>query len=248
MTEPLKQPIHERVISKVFLLLMLIGETLIWKTTRSSKQPFFKTDSFEWVPLLEKNWQVIRSELDKVLMERDNIPAFHKISSEQEALGTDNGWKVFIFYVFGHSAQENCDQCPKTSALLKQIPGLRNAMFSILEPQRSIPMHRGPYKGLLRYHLGLKIPRDKGNLSITVKDETQSWSEGKTLILDDSFPHFVTNNSNQERVILFADFIRPLPWPISSYNHFIISLLKLSPLAKKALTRIKENKIHVEPK
>ena len=34
---------------------------------------------------------------------------------------------------------------------------MMTAFFSILAPGKHIPPHRGPYKGLLRYHLGLQV-------------------------------------------------------------------------------------------
>ena len=35
-------------------------------------------------------------------------------------------------------------------------------MFSILAPGKRIPPHDGPYKGVLRYHLGLDGPGRTG--------------------------------------------------------------------------------------
>jgi len=228
-------------ILRLLSILILIGEVLIRHTSRSGNQPYFDKKEFPWTQLLEQDWKDIQTELDTVLAERERIPAFHEISPEQEVLGVDKGWKVYAFFVFGHAIQQNCMSCPKTSALLKQIPGLRNAMFSILEPQRSIPVHRGPYKGLLRYHLGLYIPAGEDKLSITVNEIKHGWQEGKTLILDDSFPHFVTNNCNKQRVVLFADFIRPLPWPVSMYNWLVIKLFEHTPLAKDPVARINKS-------
>ncbi len=48
--------------------------------------------------------------------------------------------------------------CPRTAALMREIPGMTTAMFSILSPRKHILDHRGPYKGVLRYHLGLIVP------------------------------------------------------------------------------------------
>ena len=117
-------------------------------------------------------------------------------------------------------------------------------MFSILEPRRSIPEHRGPYKGLLRYHLGLIVRSGAENLSITVNGTKRGWAEGKTLILDDSFPHSVSNESADMRVVLFADFARPLPWPVAIYNRLVIWLLGRSALASEPVNRLTEHNEH----
>jgi aspartyl/asparaginyl beta-hydroxylase (cupin superfamily) len=36
---------------------------------------------------------------------------------------------------------------------------LFQAFFSILDGGKSIPRHAAPYRGYLRYHLGLKVPK-----------------------------------------------------------------------------------------
>ena len=41
---------------------------------------------------------------------------------------------------------------------------MKTAMISILSPRKHILDHRGPYKGVLRYHLGLIVPQDAESL------------------------------------------------------------------------------------
>ena len=47
-------------------------------------------------------------------------------------------------------------------------------MFSILEPGKHLPPHRGPYNGVLRLHLGLIVPEPREQLGIRVDNETLS--------------------------------------------------------------------------
>ena len=42
---------------------------------------------------------------------------------------------------------ENEEKAPKTAELLRQIPDVYNAFFSILEPNMHIDPHWGHYKG-----------------------------------------------------------------------------------------------------
>ena len=37
-----------------------------------------------------------------------------------------------------------------------------------------------------------------------------TWQDGRVLIFDDTYPHAVCNNTDQERVVLLFDFARPL--------------------------------------
>lgn len=57
----------------------------------------------------------------------------------------------------------NCARCPRTMELLRKVPGAKTAFFSILSPHMHIPAHCGPYKGVIRCHLGLIVPNPKAN-------------------------------------------------------------------------------------
>ena len=56
----------------------------------------------------------------------------------------------------------------------------------MLSPGKHIPAHRGPYKGVLRYHLGLKIPEPREGCRIRVGEEVRHWEEGASLLFDDT--------------------------------------------------------------
>jgi len=202
---------------------------------------FFDSSIFAWAPNLESNWRTIRGELDQVLVERTSIPNFQDVSVEQAKLTTDDQWKTFFFYAYGHRVDDNCRRCPSTARLLKRIPGMKTAMFSILGPGKHIPEHRGPYKGVLRYHLGLRVPGPKGSSRIRVRDEIQSWEEGKSMVFDDSYLHVAWNDSEGIRVVLFLDIVRPLPFPVSLLNRFLLLLISTSEPVKKAAANMRQS-------
>lgn len=224
------------------ILLYRIGKNLIWwlenLVTRYSligNEAFFDPKEFPWVTQLENNWQTIRKELDLVLQYADNLPNFHDISPDQaRSLTQDNLWKTYFLYGFGTKAEQNCQYCPQTADLLAQIPSMKTAFFSILLPGKHIPEHRGPYKGFIRYHLGLKVPEPREKCRIRVGEETRYWEEGKSLIFDDSFPHEAWNETDGIRVVLFVDIVRPLAFPGSLINQLVINLIAWSPFVKDA--------------
>ncbi len=109
---------------------------------------------------VEANWQVIREELEGVLEDREGLANFQDISKDQIEITDDDRWKTFFLYGYGFEAKLGVQMCPRTAALMREIPGMTTAMFSILSPRKHILDHRGPYKGVLRYHLGLIVPRD----------------------------------------------------------------------------------------
>jgi beta-hydroxylase len=103
-------------------------------------------------------YPAILDELEAVLVDRESIPPLQVISPYQDKLSNDSKWKVFYLKAWGDDVQENCKRCPTTVEALKAIPGMTTAFFSIMEPNKEIPMHRGPYNGVLRYHLGVIVP------------------------------------------------------------------------------------------
>lgn len=195
---------------------------------------FFTPEQFPWSRTLENNWQTIRAELDEILLQTDALPNFQDIMPRQERITQDDGWKTYFFCAFGFVAQKNCNRCPRTWSLLQQIPGLKVAFFSILAPGKHIPEHYGKHKGIIRYHLALKVPEPKEKCRIRIADQITHWEEGKSLIFDDTFPHEVWNETDGYRVVLFLDIARPMRFPLSWVNWGVSQVLRFSPLVKTA--------------
>jgi aspartyl/asparaginyl beta-hydroxylase (cupin superfamily) len=201
------------------MLRALVERTLFY---RDGDKTFFDPDEFPWVAEIESEWKSIRKELDVLMVRREEIPNFQDVSRAQRALTEGDQWKTFFFYSFGHKNKQNCDRCPETVRLLNRIPGMKTGMLSILSPRKHIRPHRGPYKGVLRYHLGLMIPGQEGSCRIRVGHDVRNWREGKSLIFDDSNEHEVWNETDSHRAVLFVDFVRPTVFPLSVVNRSII--------------------------
>jgi aspartyl/asparaginyl beta-hydroxylase (cupin superfamily) len=202
------------------MLRTIVEKTLFY---RDGDKTFFEPEAFPWVAGIEAEWKSIRRELDALMVRREEIPNFQDVSKAQRALTEGDQWKTFFLSSFGgKKIKENCARCPETARLVNHIPGLRQAMFSILAPRKHIPPHRGPYKGLLRYHLGLMIPGKEGSCRIRVGSDVRTWKEGKSLIFDDSNEHEAWNETDSYRAVLFVDFVRPTIFPLSIVNYSII--------------------------
>ncbi|MGF1513232.1 MAG: aspartyl/asparaginyl beta-hydroxylase domain-containing protein [Elainellaceae cyanobacterium] len=195
---------------------------------------FFTPKQFPWAAFLEENWMTIRQELDGILERVDELPNFQDISKRQYRIANDNRWKTYFFWAFGFRAEGNCRRCPQTTALLEQIPDLKVAFFSILAPGKHIPRHRGKHKGLIRYHLGLKVPEPADQCYIQVDDQIAHWQEGKSLIFDDTYYHEVWNNTEGYRAVLFLDIVRPMRFPLSLVNWLVCRLVAASPIVQDA--------------
>jgi ornithine lipid ester-linked acyl 2-hydroxylase len=209
-------------------------ERFIGRRSLVGDATFFPLERFPWVKHVEENWTVIREELERVLDDHAGLPNFQDISKDQIEITDDDRWKTVFLYGYGFKAKLGVEMCPRTAALMEQIPGMKTAMFSILSPRKHILDHRGPYKGVLRYHLGLIVPADAEACRIRVGEDIRHWQEGESMIFDDTFNHEVWNDTDQTRVVLFVDVLRPLPFPESLINRLIVGAIGFSPFVLDA--------------
>lgn len=226
--------IRDFLLNQVGRKILIWLENAIVRYSLVATTPFLDPYYFDWANELEDNWQTIRNELDIILKSTDKLPSFHEISQDQYKLSQDNQWKTYFLYGYGIKMHENCHYLPETTKLVESIPGMKTAFFSILLPGKHIPEHRGPYKGVLRYHLALKVPQDRENCRIRVGNEFSCWTEGKGILFDDSFPHEVWNSTDEVRVVLFLDIVRPCKFPVSLLNNLLIYLIRWSPFIQDA--------------
>ncbi|GAB5529708.1 MAG: hypothetical protein Roseis3KO_14850 [Roseivirga sp.] len=185
----------------------------------------------------KEQWKTIRAELMHLLSEEKSIPKFHEVDKIQRFVSDrDNAsWRVFMFKAYDNWQEANCKKAPETTRLLKQIPGITTAMFSILGPQKHIPPHRGFYKGVYRYHLGLVIPQ-KGECYIINGGQRYDWAEGDDILFDDTFKHAVWNKTEETRVVLFCDIFRnDLPAFFRPVNRWVYGLRERSGRLKAVL-------------
>lgn len=167
-------------------------------------QEFYDPYEFEWAEILEKAYPVIKEELMNLLSKDGK--GFNTYIGEGDKL--IEGWNTFNFYYYGKKFEENCNQCPKTTAIIEGLPRFEtdHIMFSALNPKTATPMHFGPMNGIIRAHLPLIVPE---GCTMYVGDKKGHWEEGKMLVFDDSFYHGAENTSDKLRVVLFLNFWHP---------------------------------------
>jgi ornithine lipid ester-linked acyl 2-hydroxylase len=191
-------------------------------------EPFLDPGLFAWVQPLEAHWGDIRTELDALLADGD--PGCPAIS--------DQGWEtIFLTYYGMRELPRSALRCPRTMLVLAGLPGLRSASFSILYPGATIAPHRGPYRGVLRYHLGLRIPAPLDSCGIRVGGELRHWREGESLVFDEAYTHEAWNHGDGVRVVLFLDIVRPLRQPARAANDVALKAFAWLPAIRAAKQR-----------
>lgn len=163
---------------------------------------------FDWVNLLEENYESVKYELLNLIEKgvESNWFAAHPHYVKSDNKGTS--WFTFEFYFFGIAQRVNCDQCPKTTQLLEAIPDLVTAQFSLLKPKTRVEPHKGFTKMVWRNHLPLIVP-EGGLCKIKVEQEEYEWVEGQVVTFDDSKEHEAWNNSDDIRAVLMIDVANP---------------------------------------
>lgn len=195
-----------------------------------SNEPF--VEIYDELKGFEKNYKVIKPELDALYDEfapkciKDVNPGF--------TIGTDDDkcWRIINIKYLGKFVDSiDIDKYPQLKKTLND-PMIYNAFFSILDPRVNIPVHRGYYKGFLRYHIGYKIP--EGSF-ISVNDIKYKWKEGKGVMFDDMYKHYVENNSDETRIVIYCDIKRKLPLPLHVLNSIYTNVLSEHFILKRLL-------------
>ncbi len=197
---------------------------------------------------ITQHFAMIKNEFENVLANVHKLPRYHDVDPGEADISdtTEKKWNVFMVYLLGYQLEKAQILCPSICGLLKRIPHLIQAFFSILEPGKSIPLHKGPYLGYLRYHLGIHIPQNDPPLLI-VNNQPYTWREGEAVLFDDSWPHEVRNQSNDYRAVLIIDVLRPLPlWP-HLVNQFVTHIIGRYFYGRKVIKRALQYDEEIKP-
>ena len=160
---------------------------------------------------LERHTDAIRGELAPFLADRSKLMLYHEFDPRQGHISEgDQDWRV----LYGHP---NRPHFPVTCGLLDQVPDLLGAFFSVLEPGKSVPAHSGPYLGYLRYHLALHVPEHNPPI-LRIGTHDYTWRTDESVMFDDSHRHEVINESDEVRVVLVVDVLRPMAAPLDWIN------------------------------
>ncbi|MEZ5310685.1 MAG: aspartyl/asparaginyl beta-hydroxylase domain-containing protein [Microthrixaceae bacterium] len=203
--------------TKMAIAILGLNEAAINKFAPPTP-PVWDRDLIEWSPRVEAHWPEILEEVNGLLDDPREVPRIEEVTGGIPQ-GNIGPWRSFVLMHQGKWIDWNCARCPNTAALMRTLPGLTMAGFSILEPGARITEHRGPNKGALRYQLGVIVPGEPGDCRIRVANEMVYWRDGEGVVFDFTFPHEAWNDSSEIRVLLMLEFITPgIPWYLAPTN------------------------------
>ena len=153
----------------------------------------------------------------------------------------DNKWNIFPIKFYGKINDYALKICPNTCKIIEKCKDIQAAFFSILEPGKYIPPHKGPCNNYLRYHLALKIPKDQNNCYIKINNIKYIWNEGESIIFDDTYIHEVYNNTNEPRIVLFMDINRPVKSIFKNISIKLSNYAKFTNFVKTANDNIEKH-------
>ncbi len=190
-------------------------------------KPVLNMDQFSELAKISENWQVIRDEA--LALHREDV--LNETSSEK-SLGRFDvgfrtfkkyGWRKFYLTWYGVTLRSANSLCPRTTEIVSSIPCINGAMFAYLPPHSQLTRHLDPLAVSLRLHFGLATPNDD-RCYINVDGSTVSWRDGKGFIFDETYLHFVRNDTDQGRLILMCDVERPV-WGVGKIFLAIYKLI-----------------------
>jgi aspartate beta-hydroxylase len=178
------------------------------------------------------SWGQLRDEALR-LAAAHRLPRFEEIMAEQASISAadDRDWRIFILKAYGREFPENMARAPVLAALLREIPEVLSASYSYLAPHKHIPSHRGPFRGILRFHLGLTMPlgSDGRPATILAIDGCEHrFGDGECLLWDDTYSHEVWNRSDETRIALLLDVWRPeMPIDMELLSRLVVRIVNL---------------------
>lgn len=171
------------------------------------------TDGLPWDRQLRSRWADVRAELDSFRSYGGRLPRIEQLLEESQ--GNVGSWRAGLLVANGHPSTHLARYFQTTVRALAGVPGLRSALWSVLDPGAELQEHAGPNAGVLRYHLGVNCPDGSG---LRISGVTIPYVDGESVLFDDTQPHAAWNHGDQERVTLFCDILRPLPRPWRQVN------------------------------
>jgi beta-hydroxylase len=209
--------------------------------------------------LFEKpeNFQILKKEVENLISKTDNGDSLLMMSKTLNGANEEVGayrnivndkvkaWRFVNIKIGKEFTKDAYKHFPFLVKLLEDLPEVTACAISVLQEGVRIPIHTGYYKGIMRYMMPVIVPKDRDNVFLVVNEKKYNWTEGEGVLWDDNFPHKVYNNTNEIRVVIFMDIVRPFSRLTNNLNKKFINLISKTKIIKdeikKTEIQIKQN-------
>lgn len=220
-------------LRKSWPVFALPNVLLYLSTKRRARGPYVNLNNYRYLSVLSHYSETIRDEA----LALQHQGGFEDARQEGTPASYDVGFRTFYKYGwsryylswYGYTHPSAKASCPRTLEILSKFPEIKGAMFAVLPPRSGLTPHADPLACSLRYHLGLATPNSE-DCFINVDGTESSWRDGEAFVFDETYLHFVRNDTDQPRLILMCDVVRPMHLPGRMLN------AAYSLLARAALT------------
>ena len=168
---------------------------------------------FPGAPRFVAAWPELRAEALAIAADLARVPRFHELMPQQADVSANDArdWRMLVLKAYGVPVRDNQARCPRLAQLVEGDPDVLSATLSFLAPHKHIPPHRGPFRGIIRFHLGLSVPLaadGRPAAVLTVDGREHRIGDGESLLWDDTFTHEVHNRCDAVRIALLLDIRR----------------------------------------
>jgi len=209
---------------KILIVLFIILGILIFSIhhirTIQYKNLFYSTNNYPELKIIEDNWDIIASEIPKIdinnleqypIRPRDawnNIDAVNYLFTLQS--NWVRGWQGASWYNFPLMYHNNIIDkaekiCPKTINILKSLPFIQIAGYSLLLPKSKLDTHTDE-TGKRNNSMACNLLLTNNNANLYVLNRTYKHKIGKAVIFDSNLQHYADNKDDDIRIILYIDF------------------------------------------
>ena len=189
-------------------------------------------DHFPASAELHSNFDAIRRETLEVALS-GRLPANHEIMEQQRTLYEFDRkvWGMLPLRGYGYDYPANQALIPSLRSFLSRHRDVVSAAVSLFPPGKVLRPHKGPFKGVWRFHLPLYVA-DLGDgcssCELLIDGKTYHLQEGEGFLWDDTFLHSAVNRSDQPRVVLLFDvFRRDQPFWLVAMSWLFLAIAQL---------------------
>jgi hypothetical protein len=173
---------------------------------KSDEPAFYDPYEYEAIRFVQENYELIRKEAERYIHREIDIP--YKNPGAPDMTYPDS-WKNIYFKNYLLPSSLGKKYFPQIYELFSKKKEITLAGITTLAPKSKLMRHCGETNGIIRCHLGLKIPGALPEIGFQVLDQSVSWEEGKVFAFNDAFQHEAWNDTDKYRYVLVFDIIRP---------------------------------------